>query len=133
VVPRALSEEQQQLVARYVAAFEAYDVVTLTKLLHNEATLSMPPYEMWLQGHASITAWLLSFGLGLSRLDPRAGGGERRDTGVRAVPAHGRVAVGAHPARRRGGQIMGMTSYLDVETLFPAVRAADAVGGLISR
>src|SRR5215210_4048880 len=37
VVPRALNEEQQQLVARYVAAFEAYDVEALTKLLHEEA------------------------------------------------------------------------------------------------
>src|SRR4029078_5913970 len=36
VVPRALSEEQQQLVARYVAAFEAYDVHALAKLLQEE-------------------------------------------------------------------------------------------------
>ena len=64
VVPRALSDEQPALVARYVEAFEAYDVETLTKLLHEEATLSMPPYEMWLQGHESIAEWLLSFGIG---------------------------------------------------------------------
>ncbi|HEX8299933.1 MAG TPA: RNA polymerase subunit sigma-70, partial [Rubricoccaceae bacterium] len=44
VVPRALSAEQQDLVGRYVAAFEAYDVDALAALLHEEATLSMPPY-----------------------------------------------------------------------------------------
>src|SRR5688572_13102663 len=51
VVPRALSEEQTRLLARYVDAFERYDVDALTALLHEEATLSMPPFELWLQGH----------------------------------------------------------------------------------
>src|ERR671916_2774143 len=72
VVPRALSEEQQRLVARYVEAFERYDVDALTKLLHEEATLSMPPYDLWLKGHDSIARWLLGFGIGCkgSRLVP---------------------------------------------------------------
>jgi RNA polymerase sigma-70 factor (ECF subfamily) len=42
-------------VQRSVAAFEAYDVEALTALLHEEATLSMPPFELWLQGHEQIT------------------------------------------------------------------------------
>src|SRR5919107_4490594 len=63
VVPRALNEEQTRLVARYVEAFERYDVSALTALLHEEATLSMPPYELWLQGHEQIAKWLLSFGI----------------------------------------------------------------------
>src|SRR3712207_5123292 len=54
VVPRELSEEQQRLVARYVDAFERYDVAALTALLHEEATLSMPPYDLWLRGRESI-------------------------------------------------------------------------------
>ena len=119
VVPRALSDEQRQIVERYVAAFEAYDVDALTKLLHEEATLSMPPYELWLQGHDSIAAWLLSFGLPCR--------------GSVLIPVE---ACGGTPAlaqyRRMGewpwalilldvvdDRIMGMTSYLDVETLFP--------------
>ena len=119
VVPRALSDEQQTLVARYVAAFEAYDVEALTKLLHEEATLSMPPYEMWLQGHASIAAWLLSFGI------------ECR--GSILVPVEACGGTPAFAQYRRMGEwpwalilldvvddrVMGMTSYLDVETLFP--------------
>ena len=60
VVPRELSAEQVQLVARYVEAFERYDVSALTALLHEEATLSMPPFELWLQGHESIAKWLSS-------------------------------------------------------------------------
>ena len=119
VVPRALSQEQTQLVARYVDAFERYDVSALTSLLHEEATLSMPPYELWLQGHDSIAKWLLSFGLGCkgSRLVPvDACGG---------TPAFAQYRQGgAQPwailmLELSGDRIASMTSYLDVETLFP--------------
>jgi RNA polymerase sigma-70 factor, ECF subfamily len=119
VVPRALSAEQQQLVTRYVEAFERYDIPVLTALLHEEATLSMPPYDLWLQGRASISKWLLSFGIGCR--------------GSRLVPVHANGGTPAWAQYRDGGatpwallmlelrdnQIASMTSYLDVETLFP--------------
>lgn len=119
VVPRALTEEQTQLLARYVEAFERYDIDALTKLLHEEATLSMPPYELWLQGHEQIAKWLLSFGIGCkgSRLVPvEACGG---------TPAFAQYREGgAQPwailmLELEGDRITSMTSYLDVETLFP--------------
>jgi RNA polymerase sigma-70 factor (ECF subfamily) len=119
VTPRALSDDQRLLVARYVEAFERYDVAALTALLHEEATLSMPPYDLWLQGHESIARWLLSFGIGCkgSRLIPvEASGG---------TPAFAQYRQGgAQPwallmLEVRGDRIMSMTSYLDVETLFP--------------
>jgi RNA polymerase sigma-70 factor (ECF subfamily) len=119
VVPRALSTEQTRLVARYVAAFEQYDVSALTALLHEEATLSMPPYELWLQGHASIARWLTTFGAPCrgSRLVPvEACGG---------TPAFAQYRdAGATPWALllldvQGDRITGMTSYLDVQTLFP--------------
>jgi len=119
VVPRALSEEQAQLVARYVDAFERYDVAALTSLLHEEATLSMPPYDLWLQGHASIARWLLGHGIGCR--------------GSRLVPVEACGGTPAFAQYRQGGtdpwalilleldgdRITSMTSYLDVETLFP--------------
>ena len=119
VVPRALTEEQKQLVARYVDAFERYDVAALTALLHEEATLSMPPYELWLQGHESIAKWLLSFGIGCkgSKLVPvEASGG---------TPAFAQYRDGGNQPwallmlELDGDRIRSMTSYLDVETLFP--------------
>ncbi len=119
VVPRALNEEQQELVARYVAAFEAYDVAALTKLLHEEATLSMPPYELWLQGLDSITAWLLSFGLGCrgSILVPvEACGGTPAFAQYRRMGEWPWAIIMLYVD---GDRITGMTSYLDVETLFP--------------
>ena len=39
--------DQQALLARYVDAFERYDMDSLTALLDEDATLSMPPYELW--------------------------------------------------------------------------------------
>jgi RNA polymerase sigma-70 factor (ECF subfamily) len=119
VVPRALSDEQQTLVARYVDAFERYDIKTLTTLLHEEATLSMPPYEMWLQGHDSIATWMLSFGIGCkgSRLVPVAACG--------GTPAFAQYRDGGKTPWALlmldldGDRIIGMTSYLDVNTLFP--------------
>jgi RNA polymerase sigma-70 factor (ECF subfamily) len=96
VVPRALSDEQTRLVARYVDAFERYDVAALTALLHEEATLSMPPYDLWLRGRASIAGWLLGFGAGCrgSRLVPvEASGGAPAFAQYRQEgrePRHGR-------------------------------------------
>src|SRR3989440_690331 len=49
----SLDEEQQQLVARYVDAFERYDIESLVKLLHDDAIMSMPPYPLWLQDRKS--------------------------------------------------------------------------------
>ena len=119
VVPRELSAEQERIVARYVEAFERYDVAALTKLLHDEATLSMPPYELWLQGHESIARWLLSFGIGCkgSRLVPVAACG--------GTPAWAQYRDGGSTPwallmiELQGDRITSMTSYLDVETLFP--------------
>ena len=119
VVPRALSDEQRAIVERYVAAFEAYDVEALTKLLHEEATLSMPPYELWLQGHDEIVKWLLSFGIGCrgSVLVPvEASGGTPAFAQYRRMGEWPWALILLDVA---GDRIVGMTSYLDVETLFP--------------
>ena len=118
VVPRALSEEQTRLLARYVAAFEAYDVNALTALLHEEATMSMPPFELWLRGRESVARWFLNQGIGCrgSRLVPVEACG---------MPAFAQYKDGgASPwsvvvLQLDGEQIASQTFFLDVETLFP--------------
>lgn len=108
---------------RYVAAFERYDVDTLTSLLHQDATLSMPPYALWLQGHQPIRTWLLGRGAGCrgSRLIPTAASGS---------PAFGqyrppREPGGPHPAwalivlELSGDRIAAMNMFLDTQALFP--------------
>ncbi|MBL8911227.1 MAG: nuclear transport factor 2 family protein, partial [Archangium sp.] len=58
----ALSNEQSKVVERYVDAFLRYDVDALVSLLHDDATFSMPPFSLWLQGPANVRAWLLGRG-----------------------------------------------------------------------
>jgi RNA polymerase sigma-70 factor (ECF subfamily) len=79
----------------------------------------MPPYELWLRGHESIARWLTTFGIGCrgSRILPvEACGG---------TPAFAQWRDGgATPwalvlLELEGDRITSMTSYLDVETLFP--------------
>jgi len=117
-----LSDAHSALLRRYVAAFERYDVDALTTLLHEDATLSMPPYTLWLRGHEAIRTWLLGRGSACrgSRLVPTAACGS---------PAYGQyrpsdVGVGHRPwalivLELSGDRIAGITSFLDTETLFP--------------
>ncbi|GAA3527498.1 sigma-70 family RNA polymerase sigma factor [Nonomuraea rosea] len=50
----------EELLARYVSAFERYDVAALVSLLHEDATMSMPPFTWWLRGRGSIRTVLLA-------------------------------------------------------------------------
>jgi RNA polymerase sigma-70 factor (ECF subfamily) len=114
-------EVQPALVERYVAAFERYDMDALMGLLHEDATLSMPPYTLWLRGHAAIRAWMLGHGSGCrgSRLlATQASGG----------PAFGQYRLDADGRHRpwalilletSGDRLASMTSFLDTPALFP--------------
>ena len=57
-----VDSEQRELLARYVEAFESYDIDRFVSLLREDATQNMPPYEMWLQGRDDIGAWMLGPG-----------------------------------------------------------------------
>ena len=126
VVPRPLDAARQALLERYVAAFEAYDVGALTALLHEEVTMSMPPYALWLRGPRAVARWLTTVGRECegSRLVPVAASGgtpafaQYRHGGRQAW---GIVLLDVAPDATAGGdaRIVGLTTFLDVETLFP--------------
>ncbi|MCG7208671.1 sigma-70 family RNA polymerase sigma factor [Streptomyces arenae] len=61
-VSDALDEEQQKLLERYVAAFEGYDMTALTALLHEDAIMTMPPFDLWLTGHEDIAGFMTTLG-----------------------------------------------------------------------
>jgi RNA polymerase sigma-70 factor, ECF subfamily len=119
---RPMDDEQRALLARYVDAFERYDLDSLTSLLREDATWSMPPYELWLQSHEDIHKWCLGPGIGCrgSRLVPTAANGS---------PAFGQYK----PGDREGilepwslqvleisaGRIVGICFFLDTARLFP--------------
>src|SRR6187397_2023135 len=47
---RSVDEADEDLLSRYVAAFEAYDMDALIPLIQEDAIQSMPPFDMWLEG-----------------------------------------------------------------------------------
>jgi RNA polymerase sigma-70 factor (ECF subfamily) len=117
----ALSDEQSELVDRYVDAFHRYDVDELVSLMRDEATLSMPPYTLWLQGRDSIRAWLTGRGCGCrgSRLVRTAACGS---------PAFAQYRPNGdgtyHPwsltvLELKGGTIAAWNAFLDTERIFP--------------
>ena len=61
-----MDRAQTELLERYVAAFTAYDITSLVELLQEEATASMPPYQLWLDGREDIARWHLGPGAGCS-------------------------------------------------------------------
>ena len=72
-----IDAEQQALLARYVDCFERYDISSLVTLLQEDATFSMPPFELWLQGTEDIAKFYVGHGAGCegSRLLPTAANG----------------------------------------------------------
>lgn len=48
------AEPDLELLARYVEAFERYDVSALVALFHEDGCMSMPPFEMWIRGRDDL-------------------------------------------------------------------------------
>jgi RNA polymerase sigma-70 factor (TIGR02960 family) len=48
-------DADQQLLARYVEAFEQYDIDALLALFRENGSLSMPPFTMWVLGRSNLS------------------------------------------------------------------------------
>jgi RNA polymerase sigma-70 factor (ECF subfamily) len=121
--PLPLDQVDHELLARYVAAFEAYDVDALTSLIREDATQSMPPFDMWLAGREDVLAWWFGPGIGCK--------------GSRVLPAgsaNGAPAFGQYKPSESGSGydpwalqvlqttrtgIVEFTFFLDTKRLFP--------------
>jgi len=116
-----LSGAQKDLLDRYVAAFEQYDVDGLTSLLRKDATLSMPPYELWIRGPEEIRTWMLGLGSGCrgSRLVPVAACGSPAFGQYRVNPEGGHKAWALIVLEIDGARIAGLNSFLHTESIFP--------------
>ncbi len=119
----SVDEADAELLARYVEAFERYDMDALTSLIHEDATQSMPPYALWVSGRDDILAWWVGPGAGCrgSRVIP-------------TIAANGAPAFGQYKPSTTGegydpwalqvleveaGRIVGFTFFLDTDTVFP--------------
>jgi RNA polymerase sigma-70 factor (ECF subfamily) len=118
-----LDADDRALLARYVEAFERYDMDALVSVIQEDATQSMPPYDMWLRGRDDILTWWFGPGIGCrgSRMIP-------------TVAANGSPAFGQYKPSETGegyepwalqvlelsgGRIVELTFFLDTKTIFP--------------
>ena len=116
-----MDEEHRDLLERYMEAFERYDMDALTALLHEDATMSMPPYQLWLTGHADIVTWMRGPGYQCegSKLVPVAANGSIAFGQYRASPTGGHEPWGLVVIEARDGKISGINTFLDTASLFP--------------
>jgi RNA polymerase sigma-70 factor (ECF subfamily) len=119
----SVDEADAELLARYVQAFEHYDMDALISLIQEDATQSMPPYDLWLSGREDILRWWVGPGAGC-----------RGSRVIQTVAANGSPAFGQYKPSDTGegydpwalqvleisdGRIVEFTFFLDTERVFP--------------
>ena len=117
-----LDEEQQKLLDRYVAAFEGYDMATLTALLHEDAVMTMPPFDLWLRGTDDITGFMTTLGAPCagSRLVPVNVNGMPGFAQYKPDPdSGGFTAWAVQVLEISKGRITGFHCFLDTARWFP--------------
>src|SRR6266581_1717662 len=118
---QVVDADQKALLARYMDAFERYDVARLVTLLHDDAILSMPPYPLWLRGPLEIRRWFLGKGIGCkgSRVLATASNGGATFASYLPDPAGGFSPWALHVIEVSGDRVAGDHNFLDTE-LFAA-------------
>jgi RNA polymerase sigma-70 factor, ECF subfamily len=117
-----LSEADRDLLARYVDAFQRYDITALTAVIQEDARQSMPPYDLWLQGRDDIFTWWWGPGIGCrgSRLVPVADANGSPAFGqYKPSPDGGFEPWAIQVLELSGGRVAELTFFLDTERLFP--------------
>ncbi|MFJ8197685.1 sigma-70 family RNA polymerase sigma factor [Streptomyces sp. NPDC096152] len=117
-----LDEEQQKLLERYVKAFEGYDMTALTALLHEDAVMTMPPFDLWLTGPADITGFMTTLGASCagSRLLPVRANGLPGFAHYKPDPDKGGFSAWAVQVLEVSeGRITGFHCFLDTQRWFP--------------
>jgi len=118
--PNPIDEEQQKLLARYVDTFERFDVEGLVQLLHEDATMQMPPYPLWIRGADEYRILLNGPGSECrgSRISPIEANGAPAFAQWRRSPDGGYEAWSIHVLRISDGRITGIDFFVD-QRLFP--------------
>jgi RNA polymerase sigma-70 factor, ECF subfamily len=120
--PPSVDEADADLLARYVKAFEDYDMEALTSLIREDASQSMPPYDLWLRGRDDILAWWYGPGMGCkgSRVIPTmSANGAPAFAQYKPSPDGGYEAWALQVLEIEDGRIVEFTFFLDTDTVFP--------------
>jgi len=136
-VPTEPTEADRELLHRYIEAFERYDVDSLVALLHEDATLSMPPYELWLQGVPDIRRFLAALEVEGGRdrvIEVAANGCPALAVYRPSGPSGALEPFEIHVLEIAGGRIAAIHAFLDpglfaVFGLLPAPGPGQRIGG----
>ncbi|OBI41856.1 RNA polymerase subunit sigma-70 [Mycobacterium colombiense] len=114
------SAEAQDLLARYIAAFETYDIDRLVDLFTAEAIWEMPPYTGWYRGAGAIVTLIHqqcpAEGSGDMRMLPLIANGQLAAAMyMRAGDVH--VPFQLHVLDAQGGKVSHVVAFLD-DSLF---------------
>jgi RNA polymerase sigma-70 factor (ECF subfamily) len=119
-----VDDDNAELLAKYVKAFESYDISQLVTLLHDDAIQSMPPFAMWIQGAENIGTWMVQPG------PMECEGSRLLPTVANGMPAFGQYRIdkdnGGYKAwalqvlQIRDGKIGEFTFFLDTPNVFPS-------------
>ena len=101
-VPDVATGDQRALLARYVDAFERYDITCLVSLLHEDAVMTMPPFDFWLRGPAELGRFFLG------------PGGQCRGSRLLATEASGCAAFGSYKPDPGGGHAPWAVQVIEV-------------------
>jgi RNA polymerase sigma-70 factor (ECF subfamily) len=114
---RPLDADHRDLLARYLDAFERYDIDAFVALLHEDATQHMPPFEMWLGSAADIGTWMLGPGSGCkdSRVMLTEANGCPAVAQWRPTADGGHAPWALHVLEIEDGRIRHQTSFLDLD------------------
>ena len=112
-----LDPAHQELLARYVDAFERYDIPAVVSLMREDAVLSMPPWDTWLQGRDDVGDWMLGQGIGCkdSILLPIDVNGTAGFAAYKPAPSGRREPWAIQVIEVAGGQIVGHHNFIGAE------------------
>ncbi|HZM39974.1 MAG TPA: sigma-70 family RNA polymerase sigma factor [Acidimicrobiales bacterium] len=125
-----MGESEWGVVARYVDAFQRFDIEALVALLRDDAILSMPPIPGWLRGRAAIGQHWHSHGSACrgSRLRLTGANGRHALGAYRPGPDGDHHAFGITVLEISGGRITALHAFLEPR-LFPLFALPDRLLG----
>jgi RNA polymerase sigma-70 factor, ECF subfamily len=106
----------RELLARYVDAFERYDIPSLVSLLHEDATFTMPPFPLWLEGTTEIAKWYVGQGIACegSRLLAARANGCAAFGAYKPAGPDGWAPFSIHVIETSRGRISALHHFLDL-------------------
>ena len=117
VTSTPIDASDEELLARYVDAFERYDITSLVALLHQDAQFSMPPFPLWVRGPEQVAAFMRGTGAkceGSKLVVTSANGGPAAGI-YNAAPDGGFDPWAVVVVETSGGAIVGLHHFISVE------------------